>query len=277
MNPLSDRKLVVVCGDSWMTPTYNSYIRPAIPNEKHFSQILTDKINWDLIFLSNVGFSNLGIIDQILTAIEIQPDLIIFNTTGFDRFEMCFNKPHHFDLIHEKYPIFKYIHHEYNYLRKILIPSYSYILPSYISSSVDLDVSLNYFLKIAETIDKTLVKKIKNEFSNIREDIVGYINLQDEILLDRYDKSIFFTLMNKLKTTDIPFICMLDCLDIGDCDVFNQSNYVLPYSEIVPDLEKYHEKMGLSIKTLPHFHTTQATQHEFADIILNVMEQRNLV
>lgn len=74
-------KKMVVCGDSWMSPSIMS------PNT-HFTQIVAEKLNLDLICLSRGGMSNGGICAQIESAIDMNPDLIIFNTTCHDRIEV---------------------------------------------------------------------------------------------------------------------------------------------------------------------------------------------
>ena len=72
---------MVVCGDSWMSPSV------MLPNT-HFTQIVAEKLNLDLVCLSRGGMSNGGICAQIESAIDMNPDLIIFNTTCFDRIEV---------------------------------------------------------------------------------------------------------------------------------------------------------------------------------------------
>jgi hypothetical protein len=73
-------KRVVVCGDSFMSP------RTQYP-KKHFAEIFADNLNFDLVCYSRSGFSNGGISIQIETAIRQNPNLILFNTTNFDRIE----------------------------------------------------------------------------------------------------------------------------------------------------------------------------------------------
>lgn len=74
-------KQVIICGDSFMSPvlTYPG---------THFSQIFCREMGYDLLCFSRSGMSNAGIMVQINTAIERKPDLIIFNTSGFDRIEL---------------------------------------------------------------------------------------------------------------------------------------------------------------------------------------------
>lgn len=54
----------------------------------HFSQIFCKKLEFDLLVYARSGMSNAGIMIQLNHAIDDRPDLIIFNTTSFDRTEI---------------------------------------------------------------------------------------------------------------------------------------------------------------------------------------------
>ncbi len=74
-------KHVIICGDSFMSPVL-SY-----PGT-HFSQIFCSKMGFHLEAFARSGMSNAGIAIQINSALKRKPDLIIFNTTSFDRIEL---------------------------------------------------------------------------------------------------------------------------------------------------------------------------------------------
>jgi len=73
----SDTK-VVVCGDSWMTTDIRY-------PDKHFSEILSNKYGFNVINLARGGMSNIGICFQLQQAVELDPQIIIFNETEPDR------------------------------------------------------------------------------------------------------------------------------------------------------------------------------------------------
>jgi len=75
-----DRKKLVICGDSFMSPT-NS-----LPGT-HFSEIISDKLDMELIPLSRSAMSNGGIVSQLEYAITLNPSFVLFNTTFADRIE----------------------------------------------------------------------------------------------------------------------------------------------------------------------------------------------
>ena len=70
-------KKIVVCGDSFCSAdTY----RPGT----HFSEILTT-YGYEVVNLARGGISNTGICFQIDTAIKLNPNAVIFSSTGSDR------------------------------------------------------------------------------------------------------------------------------------------------------------------------------------------------
>ncbi len=75
-----DKKKLVICGDSFMSPTSNS------PGT-HFSEIVSSKMGFELVPLARSAMSNGGIVSQLEYAISLRPDMILFNTTFADRME----------------------------------------------------------------------------------------------------------------------------------------------------------------------------------------------
>lgn len=73
-------KTCIICGDSFMSPV------TSFPG-KHFSEIFTNALDFNLQVYARSGMSNGGIMVQLLSAIEKKPDLIIFNTTSPERIE----------------------------------------------------------------------------------------------------------------------------------------------------------------------------------------------
>lgn len=97
---------VVVCGDSFCA----SEKEPRV----HFSQILADQYNVNLINLARAGCSNIAIAFQIEYAISLKPKTIIFNRTFPDRVEIIDRETETVSLNDFKYP---YPLHD-NYLSK---------------------------------------------------------------------------------------------------------------------------------------------------------------
>jgi hypothetical protein len=79
-------KKLIICGDSFMSPAID------YPNT-HFSEIIADKLGYELISYSRAGMSNGGVAIQLDTAIQQKPDLILVATTYSDRIEFPINDP----------------------------------------------------------------------------------------------------------------------------------------------------------------------------------------
>ena len=71
---------VIVCGDS--------FCAAELYPRAHFSQILVDAYNLNVINLARAGMSNVGIAFQLEHAVSLNPDIIIFNRTFPDRIEI---------------------------------------------------------------------------------------------------------------------------------------------------------------------------------------------
>lgn len=74
---------IIVCGDSFCTST--------IWDRTHFSQILADKHGHKVTNLAHGSFSNVGICFQIKQAVDMRPDVIIYNIADPARFELVMN------------------------------------------------------------------------------------------------------------------------------------------------------------------------------------------
>jgi len=75
------KKILAVCGDSYLTPTI-SY-----PNT-HFTELIADQLEYDLLILSRSAMSNGGICVQIEEAIRKKVDFIIIGFTTSERMEI---------------------------------------------------------------------------------------------------------------------------------------------------------------------------------------------
>lgn len=78
---MADPMKIVVCGDSFCSAEKGS-------SRDHFSQILEDLYGYAVTNLARGGMSTVGIGFQIKQAIELRPDVIIYNSTSPDRVEI---------------------------------------------------------------------------------------------------------------------------------------------------------------------------------------------
>lgn len=81
---MEKQKTMIVIGDSHMTPSRWDRFR-----NTHFSEIIAEKLNYNIIHFGKGGMSNGGIAIALHTALteRIRPDLILFGSTTHDRFE----------------------------------------------------------------------------------------------------------------------------------------------------------------------------------------------
>lgn len=79
------KKKLVICGDSFMSPTNK------LPGT-HFSEIISEKLDMELVPLSRSAMSNGGIVSQLEYAITLDPSFILFNTTFADRIEFTLTR-----------------------------------------------------------------------------------------------------------------------------------------------------------------------------------------
>lgn len=77
-------KKLAVCGDSFASA---SVLTPG----KHYSEIIADRLGYELVSLARGGMSNLGICLQIEYAIKHQFDFVIVSFTDSSRIEIPFN------------------------------------------------------------------------------------------------------------------------------------------------------------------------------------------
>lgn len=74
----------MVCGDSFCSASKNT--NPAtIGSRGHFSQLLEDAYGYKIINLAHGGFSNVGIIYQLKQAVQLSPNIIVYNKSWSDR------------------------------------------------------------------------------------------------------------------------------------------------------------------------------------------------
>ena len=68
-------KRLIICGDSFMSPR-------TFHKDKHFAEIFSNTLGFELTSYARSGFSNGGIVIQLSEAIRQKPDLILFNLTN---------------------------------------------------------------------------------------------------------------------------------------------------------------------------------------------------
>lgn len=79
---------IAVCGDSFCTACTEDLVVTGAGKRAHFSQILEDVYDYEVLHLAHGGFSNIAIAFQIQEAVNQQVDVVVYNQTWSGRFEM---------------------------------------------------------------------------------------------------------------------------------------------------------------------------------------------
>jgi hypothetical protein len=81
---------IVVCGDSFCASPLIDY---SINGPRsHFSNILEDKYNYEVLNLAHGGMSNVAIWFQIDQALKLTPDVVVYNKTWSQRIEIALSE-----------------------------------------------------------------------------------------------------------------------------------------------------------------------------------------
>ncbi len=238
-------KKLIVCGDSYMSPTI------LYPNT-HFSEIIADKLGYELIPYSRAGMSNGGIAIQIDTAMQQKPDLILLGTTYSDRIEFPINEPRSTD--------------------KFTINDISY---HHTTTSLTSNISLD-----PQLISTNLVEVISNNFGSTFH-LCDQPRKKEKAIKDwfRYlyhsdwktqtDRWMMYGVVHQLNQSGIPYIMCLDPLNLAaSCPWLKNAPMVRNINKIIDE----RKKVDNSSPHLP-YHTSIETQDIIAECLISYMKE----
>lgn len=264
-------KKLIVCGDSFMSPVITF-------SGTHFSEIFAKELDFDLTCFSRSGMSNGGIAIQLITAIDLKPDLIIFNTTGIDRIEIPVKddtkifttNPSKFNEKWEPYTVDNLL-----YTQAVGLSTHSEFAnkdPKILSMSI-LDLLQykfqrymperpNPYEKHNNLINIDKVENFEEKVECIKN---WFMFMYDESMKKFTDMFMLYGVMTKLKNSDIPFMWVHDCL---------YGNGVINLDDL-PRKSMLHYQMGSKFDRPvdpnfkdPGYHTTFEAQKEIAQILI---------
>lgn len=223
---------LVVCGDSFMSPCVDETFG------LHFTELLTDAINWELVSLARGGVSNNVIRLQIEEAIKMNPDCVLISLTSPDRFEFPLHKGEHNFLPHEG-------------LSNINYQGYP-----------DLSSNNNLFETVRPSLHSATLSNILNnnneDMFNVDEveTIRKWFNLfYDFNYKVQQDVWVIYGGLRRLEDMDIPFYCINHTLGgIDDLDEFG--NRIIYMGD---ELDPWEYRTN---STKHRFHTTLESQGE---------------
>ena len=246
---------VIVCGGSYMTPAHETHHYAGT----HFAEIVAQKLNTDLVVLSNGGCSNFSVALQVEKAIDWYPtpSLILAGNVPVDRIELPLTEDiSHVSINDQIYhiPEFKSYHRTKN--------------PKFISTAIrDFFVEDSYHLKNwkneVHDIEK-FIKPIHTWFETCYN-----INLKRKL-----DDFVIYSYYHKLHNSKIPyFICHeipRDTHNQAPWLIDKQGNYLPQYLSI--EIEHLIDEDSRSQFGSP-YHTSKKCQQLIADLIISTYEK----
>jgi hypothetical protein len=236
------KKMLVTVGDSWMCPDIRH------PNT-HFSEIISQKLNYDLLVYAREGMSNGGICIQIESAIKLKPDLILVGLTTTDRLEWPINDK----------PITEFSVENIVYKHKNSVSSHV----SYVSQDPIL-VSTNIY-----ELDNPRFYENNFSFDNYakerQESLKHYLSyLYHSDWKKQIDRWCLYAVLHKLELSGISYMIVFNFSESGErqwilenCSWLNESTYMVDYNIFNPNQ-----------MLLPSYHTDYKQQEIIAESIL---------
>lgn len=237
---------MIVCGDSYMSPTTTH------PNT-HFSEIIAQRLGYELVAYSRGGMSNGGIAIQLDTAIRERPDLILLGTTNSDRIEFPINEPRQTE-------IFTVGDIYYDHATESLSSNVDFFVknPQLISTNL-IEIMSDHFIK---TFDKCNDPDIK--IHTIKQ---WFNHLYHPDWKTQTDKWMMYALLHQLHESKIPYIVCHDSLGVvHQCSWIKDTALT---SNINIIIEMQQEKYG----HVSPYHTSTDAQAEIAELLITYMKE----
>lgn len=247
-------KTCIICGDSFMSPV-NTF-----PG-KHFSEIFTKNLDFKLTVYARSGMSNAGIMVQLLSAIKNKPDLIIFNTTSWDRIEfptkyagelgwygvenLLYNNPLQYESDESNQWMNKDVRIQTNGILSLLRKhDYDPLRNPYDNHCAEI------YDMIDDLDEKMKVAKMYYEY------------LYDPTIKYMSDTFMMHGVITFLNSSNIPYMFVHNNLPLQ-----NTVNFLInPKYYLIPKMENLF-KYTVSPKTDPGFHTTFEAQEQIAKVL----------
>jgi len=243
-------KKMFVCGDSFMSPVVSH------PNTHH-SELLSQKIQYELVAYSRGGISNLGICLQVEAAIAEKADFILLNITSTDRIEIPLN------LENDTYPynIQDVVYIEHNSL-SVNSGTMNKNSPKLISDTMHCLLDTQYHYATQYNPYFTDYKEFKNFIKSY------FMIMHNHNWKKQVDYMCLYYALHKLYLSKIPYLMILSPNDIKNyCFWLDDTNFILEKSKNefkIPDLD-------------PGYHTSSEDQNYIYTCILDHLKKYRLL
>ena len=231
-------KTLYVCGDSFLTPS-------ALYPNTHFTEIISEKLGYELKVLAHGGMSNNGICLQIEAAIQNSASFVILSPTYYDRIDI--------PIADKKTP--------YN-ITDVFYPGSSYI--NFLDNSNKLLISgMSNYESYYDDSPIKRVKGIKEKSKQVKDYI---INLYNPIWKQQQDIWALYAALHKLHKSNIPYIVVLDRNNVTiEFSWLTEKTNTLPYRDI--------EHLVNNMKIDPGYHTSPEDQIYIAEKLLDHIDK----
>jgi hypothetical protein len=245
-------KTLYVCGDSFLTPS-------ALYPNTHFTEIISEKLGYELKVLAHGGMSNNGICLQIEAAIANNASFVIASPTYYDRTEIpIVDKSAKYDVGDLFYYGSTYCNHDGKIDHSLFSDSIISLLSEY---------NRERFSKIPKMTEK--IQTLKDYL----------VNLYNPIWKQQQDIWALYAAFHKLHLSKIPYLIVLDKTNVTiEFNWLTDKNNTLPYTDIqhlVAQLIEYSKQNNINAD--PGYHTFPKDQLYIADKILEHISKFNIL
>lgn len=245
------KKIMVVIGDSHMTPSSLEKYR-----NTHFSEIVANELDYELIPYCRGGMSNGGIAIALQTALNEYPlpNLILFGTTYHDRFEWPWGSKGC------RYPVSI---RDLKYFNRFSI---SHELPL---AGKDPRIVSAAITDILQQEGKTWREGYTASGDDSEERLnalkIWFEHIYDQNLKRFMDEQLIYSMYHKLHDSGIPFIICRDVLNVFvSCSRWADiKKYAWPAIQNITL-----NKNSRNFSDDPGYHTTVDTQKKIADLLI---------
>jgi hypothetical protein len=260
-------KKMYVCGDSWMSPSV------ILPNT-HFSEIISKKLDYNLIAFSRGGMSNGGICIQIESAIKRNADFILVNTTSAERFEIPIKEESKIDTNFDVTDIV--------YATKEYVSSFNIGFnqnPRLISDCIGLFFMEDPDNKNDDYWGSNRYRKFDKNIDKKRMIIKYYFeHLYSSSWKEKIDQMCLYSIFHKLHLSGIPYLLVLDQLNINKTlPWITEKNVLLNWVDFNKRASKHLRESNNYVWKDPGYHSLPQDQEYAANEILNHIKKYDLL
>lgn len=238
--------------------------------DKHFAEIFSNTLGFELTSYARSGFSNGGIVIQLSEAIRQKPDLILFNLTNYDRIEVSvpvkpFKNADEFDKSHRYLSIYN-VTDANPRDEEMSDPFYKKDGRQNLVSG-----NLTTLLDVTKNEQGLYLERMTSLYPDWQEKIdainIYHKHIYSEIWKRHVDTMIVYATLHKLELSGIPYILVHDWLYLLASEY--RPNWITSKNEIHSIINEIRGTYGPEIGKDPGFHLSFEGSQKVADVLIN--------